>query len=514
MIELTTVVTSYRRPRFLERCLKSLVRARVDNVVLAAFVPDPAIHTLAQKFSKKFKTFRFVAAPTDPGVNELWLLGLYYADTPFVHLLHDDDFVTPHFRAVISETVAPQLESGAAAFAVCAGQIYQPRKKHPPMRHLDRPTGIYYTAHLMKQLMTEGHNAVSPVSCILDREVAIQSLKRWSYEFENFGHAMTNTMVAGNDLLLLMDHCERFESFVWVDEVVARYGHHAGSTTIIHMQGKNKLQAAYQSTRNRYKDRHTSSYYGDKDARIHVGWNTPKNRFFSDRDARAYESWKPYVDTCQIYPHFIDSTVVDGSKVLLGDPRDCACLHDIFDYMAGFALDEDWLVYANTDVGLIQDGIAHLKQALQSRECAYLWRRTLHHVPAGPIWNIKAGCADGGADVFAFRKRWWVANRRFLPRMFVANEAWDFVYWCYLEDWAKHRNHPSPQVHDLIWHAAHLPTWATQEVRSANPANLHNIRTAKNWFRVRQDLNAHNSVGLYSLASQSPVVREIWGDKL
>lgn len=478
MHDLTCVVTSWRRPKYLKRALQSLVDAGIQNVTLTSSETCTAVRELGMKFAPKFAHFRHTAQRADLGMNEMWMRGLYYSPTRFIHILHDDDYMDPSFGKKLEDVILPQLRAGTAGFAVWCAKVFEGKRHTTDVIWLDKPAGVHLTEPFHKFVMDPKHLAVTPVCCVYDRRECINTLKEWDDRYEAFDKSFSNTQVAGNDLLLMIRHCEAFPNFLWLRDKLAICTSHPGSITATHYdgEGRKRLDRAYNTTRALVKSRWT--FDTDREFKMLVGWAPGPTS--NSRETRAMDSWTPAVDTGEVLPYVYQGRT---SKESLGDDRAYACLHDIFDYLRQFAEPEDHLIYVNSDCGLVHNGGLLLRQALSTREVAYGWRRSLRRVPEGPVPLYRAGMEDEGSDLFAMRARWWDANRRYIPRLYVGCQGWDVVWRNVFDKWAETRGHHDAKVHNIVWHEIHLPAWSTNAMEN-NPTNRFNRGVSANWLRV------------------------------
>jgi glycosyltransferase involved in cell wall biosynthesis len=98
---ITTVIPTYRRPDMLRRAIRSVLDQTYPYLKICVYdnasndeTPE-VVRTLALQDSR----IHYHCHPENIGTQDNFIFGLSQADTPFVHLISDDDFLLPDFFA-------------------------------------------------------------------------------------------------------------------------------------------------------------------------------------------------------------------------------------------------------------------------------------------------------------------------------------------------------------------------------------------------------------------------------
>jgi hypothetical protein len=133
----------------------------------------------------------------------------------------------------------------------------------------------------------------------------------------------------------------------------------------------------------------------------------------------------------------------------------------------------DVIVYANLDVGFVEDAFerieAGIEKGLGVTVCS---RRSLPDPEPGVMYHdLSALPRDLGIDAIAVSPAWWHrVGRPLMPPMRVGRGGWDVVFLLIAENWADRK--PWTEAIDrnrvleskahtdgAIWHSPHMPAW-------------------------------------------------------
>jgi glycosyltransferase involved in cell wall biosynthesis len=153
--DLTVLVTNFGRAERLRKCLESIIKAGVTNVVVSSTCPDEAVAGVLTEYATKFPLFLNVTTEDDFGCNEAWLRGAYHVRTKYILILHDDDQLEPEFGEVYRELIWPNLESGVGLASWQGRAVTDAGLEFLP-KYYTGQTAILSTGILTKCLLTPG----------------------------------------------------------------------------------------------------------------------------------------------------------------------------------------------------------------------------------------------------------------------------------------------------------------------------------------------------------------------
>lgn len=483
--KLTVVVTNYQRPEHLRKCLQSVKDAGVLRVVVSTTAPSEEVEAVNASFFDKFPDFQVVSTPEDLGCNENWLRGAYYATTPYILILHDDDWLSATFGEVFKNVICPQLDRGVG-FASWRGDAVQPDGTVVDIgRYVTGPTRVVSSGTITKVLLKPDALSLSPVVSVFRRNDVIRILKE-AGELLRVPQCYTRpTMMVGNDLLLYLRHAEKYSSFLYLDSVLSFYGAHPGSETIkAFTKKRNPLIPAYNYAREVFcKVR--GPQVNTKPRLIHVFSDYPAtDEGTTRRNAVAKKTWefqygKGFMLPCPVYSDDLPRSSRD-----VGDTRDVPYIKDLIAVGMAMAVPGDRVVLSNRDTCFVRGASEILRD--WKTEAAYGVRRDLFHPiseNASVLDDITyLGAQHCGADLISISPDWWSKWKDWMPDMLLAYECWDLM--------AKeliHETLPGAKVDiaDMIYHEYHETFWALAENRYKHPAQVYALRQAKNFYYSR-----------------------------
>lgn len=481
--ELTVVVTTFKRPERLKRCLQSLVDAGVVNVVVSGSASTDAESKVCESFKETLRV-RQSFLRGDFGCNETWLRGVTLASTKYVLIMHDDDWLLPAFGKAYANSIHPQLDRGVG-FATWRGQVVS------DVGEIDNTVGcllgvtrVSPTA-AVTQIILGPVTSPSPVVSVFRRDVTIRTLRECQQVFTDKKHFSRPNMMVGNDLMLYLRHAERFDSWFFLNEVLTCYGGWHGSETARATKtaaSTKKFIEIYDEAR-KYFNRVRMWSVPPSPKIFHTFTDyTPKEAAARRRQDFARATWQPMYFFGDAVPVPVADGVFRSSKETIGDTRPMPYLRDMLDYAASLALPEDIIMLTNDDICFVPGAEEKILAEFQSGvSCAYAWRRNFFHPLKHQIKDIRVGTEDGGVDLIAFRTDVWKAYRENFPDFILGCEAWDYVYRMLIPELNGNR----PGLHDLIYHEFHDPIWRQNKVRAMNPGQKFNRALARNFFKRR-----------------------------
>jgi len=488
---LTVVVTAFRRPALLARCLASVPPG--VPVVVSIACPGPEEIAVLSSARRARPDLRVTATSTDLGCNELWLRGLYAAATPYVQILHDDDFLAPDYAAALAQRILPAL--GRVDWIVWDGQSWGvgPKGYH---RQYHGPAGIHPSTAALPAMTARGAYARSPVVQVFRRDLAIRTLKECAEAFGPAFHTRP-TMMVGNDLLLGLRHAAECFEFLYLDQALTRYGVWAGSETCAHRKLHSpRLVEIYDRTRDHFAA-HPKPPDRPAAKIVHAVNLWAASGETKRRMAEAWRSWQRLYDGAAWVPCFVTPPDLarDSGSVAPDDPRRVPFLRDLLDAGCRAAEPEDLVVYSNADVGIVPEATSAIRAHLADHECGFTFRRDFPSSPAPRPALLDRQAVSrlspyAGADLFCFRPAWWQRVRSQCPDWLVGNPTWDWGLRLFMaittgESLDALRALPVGEhgrplaIPDLIYHEWHDAPWT--EVR-ANPSAQYNLTTTREWL--------------------------------
>lgn len=486
--ELTIVVTSFRRPARLRKCLESLVAAGVQRVVVSASGCTQQEAKVCDEFEGKLNITRSFRTG-DLGCNETWLRGVTLATTRYVLIMHDDDWLLPEFGREYVSNIYPQLNRGVG-FATWRGKVVSDvNEEDDKVGCLRGETRVAGTSVVTKTLLGPV-TSPSPVISVFRREIAIRTLRECERAFTDQKHFTRPNMMVGNDLMLYLRHAEQFDSWFFLDKVLTAHGGHDGSETAKNQRtvaSINKFVGRYDAARQYFCS--VRMWHVPPSPKIfHVFTEyKPTERGAKRRQDFAKATWQ----AMQFFGTVTALPVPDGmfrtSKATIGDHRPLPYLRDMLDYAASFALPEDIIMLTNDDICFVpgaEDKI--LAEFASGANSCYGWRRNFLFPLKHQLKDIRTGIEDGGVDLIAFRRDIWRQHRESFPDFILGCEAWDYVYRLLIPE----LNGGRPGLHDLIYHEFHDPVWRRDKIRATNVGQKFNRALARNFFKRRTQSDA------------------------
>lgn len=112
---ITTVIPTYRRPELLQRAIRSVLDQNYPHFKICVYdnASNDRTPTVVKGLVTQDSRVHYHCNPQNIGAQDNFALGLSEVDTPFVHLISDDDFLLPNFFA---QAVTALQENPDAAF--------------------------------------------------------------------------------------------------------------------------------------------------------------------------------------------------------------------------------------------------------------------------------------------------------------------------------------------------------------------------------------------------------------
>lgn len=422
----TIVVTNWRRPKQLKRCLQSIASIPLPIVVSCSDMSEEVCSVLLEFLDQRPGT-SVVAQRNDHGCNEQWLRGVYAAKTPYVLILHDDDELAPQFAAAYAKIIAPEL--GRVSWVVWDGKVVEAGNlKLEYHRQCNLSTGVHSTDGIVQALLnTKG--ARSPVVQIFERQLAIRTLKEVEAEFKAPVFFTKPTMVLGNEVLLGLRHASTFPNFLYVNQALTYYGRWEGSETELHVKaGSNALLRGYQAARDYFKA-NCIAYSNPKPRVIHVTSQFAVHDETLRRHDLAMSTWQHLYDNKGWLSCFVADQELERNGTIVGDPHGVPFVKDLLDAAYRMAAPEDVIVITNSDICVPEEAGNIVLDETLKRGCGFSFRRDATKPLTKPLdlkdiptlqWYV-------GSDLFAMAVIWWKSWREDWPDLLIGRPTWDWA---------------------------------------------------------------------------------------
>ena len=197
-----------------------------------------------------------------------------------------------------------------------------------------------------------------------------------------------------------------------------------------------------------------------------------------DRFERARGTWRHHLGCDPNYSQLrFEWKPGMPSALDLGDKRALPYINDIFDFACESAGPDGIIIFTNSDIFLCRESINLVREALQDAECCYSPRVDVPGNQERSLGWIRSQKAHSGADLMAFRRRWWDEHKKYFPRMLIAREAWDTVF-----RWTFEAFNPKARLDPIIYHPTHAAEWG--RMGDTTPSQRWNREQAFAWAKL------------------------------
>lgn len=236
----TIVIPTFNRFNFLCEAIRSSLEQTADVDVI---VVDHGSSDETTRIPKIFgDSIRFIRREFDSGPHFSWLDGCLMAQTPFIKLLFDDDFLEPTFIEKTMELLSPSV-----GFVFSRATITDAEGKPATelFKGIVSGSGVFYKMVDRRAVRTP---VISPSAAVFRREDLIDSLfidKLPLQERKYHG--------VGPDHFVKLLALMRYRKFGFVDEPLVNFRAHPGSITVTAAAERSRsasLKVAYSEVEN------------------------------------------------------------------------------------------------------------------------------------------------------------------------------------------------------------------------------------------------------------------------
>lgn len=202
------------------------------------------------------------------------------------------------------------------------------------------------------------------------------------------------------------------------------------------------------------------------------------------REATAADSrdWTGQIKDCtQVFNWRFLLTPDHRDSRSIGERRACPFIKDVLDEACNITGRVTWnpdvVVYSNTDCAVVPAWYDYVAAALEKSPCCFSPRVDVERFPDNPLDALDLAImpAHVGADLFAFRRDWWISVREKFPDMILGFEGWDFVMKCVM---LRSGFHPS-MLQPIVYHERHTSSWTRKLVET--PGQVYCRAVGRRW---------------------------------
>jgi glycosyltransferase involved in cell wall biosynthesis len=235
----TIVIPTFNRFNFLCEAIRSSLEQTVDVDVI---VVDHGSSDETRRIPKMFgNTISFIRREFDSGPHFSWLDGCLMAQTPYIKLLFDDDFLEPTFIEKTMELFSPSV---GFVFSRATITDAEGRPERELFSGILSGSGVF---HKMVDRRAVKTPVISPSAAIFRREDLIDSL------FINKLPLQERTYHGvGPDHFVKFIALMRYREFGFVNEPLVNFRSHPGSITVASAADHRsaRIKAAYSEVEN------------------------------------------------------------------------------------------------------------------------------------------------------------------------------------------------------------------------------------------------------------------------
>jgi hypothetical protein len=172
------------------------------------------------------------------------------------------------------------------------------------------------------------------------------------------------------------------------------------------------------------------------------------------------------------------------NRVFTENAQELPYIKDLLNLAVNHAKADEIIVFTNSDICVAPDCASRIYRWIEDdRDACYAFRNDFPRLTKPLTYpEIKSGHKYCGADLFAFKARWWMQNCSNFPDLILGREAWDACMRVLMET-TKPDKSKSLALPDLIYHEKHPNGWENASIRYRLPGQIHNLRHAYQWLR-------------------------------
>lgn len=201
--------------------------------------------------------------------------------------------------------------------------------------------------------------------------------------------------------------------------------------------------------------------------------DTYKRHHFAKRTWNEIYKEGPWV------PVPIKDAELKRSSRNVGDSKTVPFIKDLLTMACSRSGPDDILVLTNADTcfarGITEALIEEVSVNISMSAHRYDFHHDLYEIYTPS--QVMMGDFYVGADLFAFKKSWWIRNSPEYPDMLLGYEAWDWI----MREMV-HKHGGKIWYQGMIYHRSHPAYWHQSNVKRTHPSQVHNVRLAREWL--------------------------------
>lgn len=484
--DLSICVTSFKRAKYLDRCLKSVVDAGISNIIVSTMEPDKDVWDVLNKY-----TVSKVVELDDMGCHENWLQAAYRSPTQHMILLHDDDVLCPELGQVYEQNIKPLLCGGDAGFASWRAHLISDSGDITPTEWFRGKEGVQSSGVVRDFLLKLGRLSLSPVISVFNRDTLIGALKEGSHALYKHEECLYHPgMVLGTEIIAYLRHAATYPRWLYIDKVLSLYGCCDSSGTVKAQKTGDlrPLTAGYDKARKYFMSGEAENPIHDPRIIFVYDDVKPLDEDENRRFDYSMFTWRFHFNHGDMLEFPTTVGQWRRSSADMGDPRPAPFFKDIVNHGMAYAREEDVVVYCNRDIFLTSHAPERILEGVKKNGMVVAWRRNFKPNEGKIYKHVTNARKDGGVDLVAFTPKWWRTYGPEIPDMLIGRECHDWV----LRRMAEELHGQSIYADDIIGHEPHESFW--KKNKKTNPGQQHNRALAKVFFARRMDRKALQSL--------------------
>lgn len=237
--KVTVVIPTFNRCNYVTKAIDScLKQTQPCNIIVCDHgSKDETPKILKERYKNKVK---YIRREEDFGPHYCWLDGVMHAETEYVKLLFDDDWLEPTFI----EKSLPLMSQDVSCVITNAKIFDETKNKIKNYNFLNKETGIYKNS-LIKKRFLSFKGVISPTSCLFRKQDLIDGIYQGKLlkKGGNYYHGV------GPDMFVMLLGFLRYSKVGIVNENLSVFRAHTDSITIDsskNIDKKIKISKAYE----------------------------------------------------------------------------------------------------------------------------------------------------------------------------------------------------------------------------------------------------------------------------
>lgn len=179
---ITTIITTYQRPNFLKRALKSVLNQTYSKFQICIYdnASNDETAAVVREFTEIDKRIKYYCHQENIGMMANYRFAMERIDTPFFTFLSDDDFLFPWFY----EEAIEKFDQHPNIALVACGVIAVDQNKQLVINPISRwkKHGFLETKDALEEMLAFKENILIPVGILFSREKTKLIHPNWALE--------------------------------------------------------------------------------------------------------------------------------------------------------------------------------------------------------------------------------------------------------------------------------------------------------------------------------------------